>query len=99
VSGKEAPIMQQPLTHSQRGAPLTFNDLGACVRVPACSCELHLDIRLTFVAPPAGVAFPRAFGDGASFSMSGLFSNGEIRASRACTSHASAESFLHCPLM
>ncbi len=29
ASGKEPPITRQPLYHSQRGAPLTFQDLGA----------------------------------------------------------------------
>jgi hypothetical protein len=36
--------MQQPLIHSQRGAPLTFNDLGACVqRASAWVCISHAD--------------------------------------------------------
>jgi hypothetical protein len=40
AAGKEAPIMLQPLRHSQRGAPLTFTDLGACVSSDAARSRL-----------------------------------------------------------
>jgi hypothetical protein len=94
VSGKEAPIMQQPLTHSQRGAPLTFNDLGAsCVcRLRASSRSLS-DLRYPLQASPSRVRLATA----PAFPCPGCSATVRLLVPRACASHhmAALTSFLH----